>query len=154
MDYFSRHNISLADFVNNNLDVGDEAPFPNRATCVVTRVLRDSEMIKQLKIEYDNRCQICNQKIKLPNGKYYSEGHHIQQLGHAHRGPDVKGNIIILCPFHHAEFDYGAIGIKDNRVIHIDKNNKYHNQPLAYPREDLEEKYLQYHMKHIFNKTK
>ncbi len=151
MDHFRRHNILFED---NNLSMGGEESLPSRETCVVTRVLRDSEIIKQLKIEYDNRCQICNQKIQLPGGKYYSEGHHIRQLGFAHQGPDVKGNIIILCPFHHTEFDYGAIGIKNNKIIHIDKNNKYHNQSLAYSREDLEETYLQYHMEHIFGKTK
>lgn len=155
IEYFQSNSISLVassnvDEVQNDGTTG--AP-PQQVLSLVTRRIRDTKIIRELKTTYDGRCQICNQKIKLPNGNYYSEGHHIKQLGNAHLGPDIKENIIILCPFHHAEFDYGAIGIKNNKIVHIDKKNEFHNKPLAYNRQDISEEYLQYHMRNIFNKS-
>lgn len=48
----------------------------------------------------------------MPGGQRYSEAHHIRPLGDLHRGNDVKENIVILCPNHHAEFDYVATTIE------------------------------------------
>ena len=40
---------------------------------------------------------------------FYAEAHHLKPLGGEHRGPDIEGNLICLCPNHHALFDYFAV---------------------------------------------
>lgn len=125
---------------------------PAKVKTTTTRIIRDTKLIRDLKEKYDNTCQICGTKLQLPNGNGYSEGHHLQKLGGIHSGPNIKENIIILCPNHHTEFDYGMIAIKHGKIIHIDSKNTYHGQPLAYLRDDLDDKYLKYHYIHIFNK--
>ena len=125
---------------------------PARIKTTTSRIIRDTKLIRDLKEKYNNTCQICGVKLRLPNGKGYSEGHHLQKLGGIHRGPDIKENIIILCPNHHIEFDYGMIAIKQGVVIHIDPKNIHNGQPLAYFRDDLNNKYLEYHYTHIFNR--
>ena len=126
---------------------------PEKVRLTICRTIRDTKMIKKLKIKYSNRCQICGKKIILPNGKEYSEGHHLKKLGGSHKGPDTEDNVIILCPFHHAEFDYGAIGIdpKSKRIIHIDPKDLFNNRALAYERKNLSTEYLKYHFKKIYN---
>lgn len=126
---------------------------PGRVNTTVSRIIRDTEMIRKMKKKYNNTCQICGKRIVLPNGKGYSEGHHLQKLGGAHKGPDIENNVIILCPYHHTEFDYGAIAInpETNIIEHIDKHNEFYKKPLAYERKDLGKEYLKYHFKHIYN---
>lgn len=130
----------------------DDFVLPARVKTTTTRIIRDTKIIKDLKERYNNTCQLCGAKLRLPNGNGYSEGHHLNKLGGLHKGPDIKENVIILCPNHHTEFDYGMIAIKHGIMVHIDSTNVYHGQPLAYLRDDLDDKYLQDHYQHIFNK--
>lgn len=139
---------------NGNSTITGGNRYPVRVETRTQRIIRDTEMVRNLKKEYDYKCQICGKTITLPNGKKYVEGHHLKKLGGVHLGPDVRGNIIILCPYHHAEFDYGVIGINSStkKIVHIDENNEWNDKELAYGREDLEVEYLEYHMQRIFNK--
>lgn len=125
-----------------------------RVTTTIERIIRNTRIIRTLKIQYDNKCQICGHKITLPRGAIYSEGHHLRKLGGAHQGPDVKENIILVCPNHHVEFDFGAISVdpKTKLIKHIDEENLFHNKKLAYDREDLEEEFLSYHHRYLFAK--
>ncbi|WP_075491929.1 HNH endonuclease [Enterococcus thailandicus] len=125
---------------------------PERIKTMVNRIIRDTALIKRIKSKYNNQCQICGENIKLPNGKYYSEGHHLKKLGGIHQGPDVEENIIILCPNHHVEFDYGIIAIdpSSKKVIHKNKENAFYDKRLAYERSNLSEKFLTYHLEKIF----
>ena len=55
---------------------------------------------------YDNTCQVCKVFLKTPTqGVGISEAAHIKALGKPHNGPDIKANMICLCPNHHAQFD-------------------------------------------------
>ena len=60
--------------------------------------------------------------------------HHIQPLGQPHNGPDVIGNIICVCPNHHAELDYGVSSLLLPSLRHSTGHNidakytDYHNQ--------------------------
>ncbi len=76
---------------------------------------RDSDMVQRLKELYDFRCQVCGQRIEIRRNKYYCEGHHLRPLGGAHGGEDAPDNVVILCPTHHAEFDFFLIAILDKR---------------------------------------
>ena len=90
----------------------DTAPPPtDRVVSEIYRILRDTPMARRVKKLHDNRCQICGTTIKLRDGGNYSEAHHIRPLGAPHNGPDVAENILVLCPNHHVECDYGVIGL-------------------------------------------
>lgn len=127
---------------------------PDRVTTTTERIVRNTTIIRQLKEKYKNRCQICGNQIIRPNGSFYSEGHHLKKLGGSFMGPDIPSNVIILCPNHHTEFDYGSIAIDPYKklIIHIDENNEFNNKKLAYRRSDLSKKFLEFHLKNIFNK--
>lgn len=127
-----------------------------KRSSVVTRIIRDTNIVNELKESTRGKCQICGKQIVTSNGKVYSEGHHLVPLGGIHSGPDVKGNIIILCPNHHVEFDYGCIAINPRtmRIQHIDKSNEYNESELAYIRDDIKSEYIKYHYNKIFNKMK
>ena len=112
------------------------SPEPARITSEVTRIIRDSSIVKRLKLLHQYQCQICGYSIELPNGDCYAEAHHIKPLGGEHKGPDVEQNIIILCPNHHAECDLGAIELDLKKIRHhtdhlIDASYiNYHNQNI------------------------
>ncbi|MFA5796388.1 MAG: HNH endonuclease [Candidatus Shapirobacteria bacterium] len=103
-------------------EVEEKTNLPERVKTEIYRVLRDTTLTKKIKLLYQDECQICNQKIKLQKNNY-SEAHHIKPLGR-HKGPDSADNIIILCPNHHVEFDYGVIAINPNTLEIAHKNNK------------------------------
>ncbi len=104
----------------------------SRSFVTTYRIIRDTRITRELKALCHNRCQICQQTIPMPNGRTYSEAHHIQPLGSPHNGPDVQPNILILCPNHHAMCDYGSI-----RLVLSDLHR--------HPSHVLDEKYIDYH---------
>jgi hypothetical protein len=146
------------DIPNETLEITDnepaysDLPIPSRQQVVISRIIRDTKLARRIKMEYNWKCQICGSKIILSNGEAYAEGHHTMPLGRIHNGPDVEDNIIILCPTHHAEFDYGTIAIDPDtmKIIHADKNNPFQGKPLNYERKNLSKKYLQYHYENIY----
>ena len=93
----------------------DESP-TNRVETTTNRIIRDTKKAQDLKKLHENKCQICNLSIELLNQNFYSEAHHIKPLGEPHNGPDVKENILILCPNHHARCDYFAIELKLSKI--------------------------------------
>ncbi len=125
---------------------------PGRTDVNVSRIVRDTQLVRNLKEEFDWRCQICGRRITLPEGRYYAEGHHLKPLGNEYQGPDTRDNIIILCPFHHAEFDYGSITINpdNNIILHVNSENEFHGNQLNYQRNDINEEFLRFHMENIF----
>lgn len=138
---------------NNEPEAPDRAS-PGKVLVEVNRYIRDTKLSRFVKEEYKWRCQICGERILLPNNEYYSEGHHLQPLGDQHGGPDVRENILVLCPYHHAEFDYGCIAINPETSVveHIDTKNKFHNARQAYRRNSIGRRYIQYHFEKIFGK--
>jgi len=63
---------------------------------------RDYSIPEAIKVIYENKCQICQIILESPTG-LISVGAHIQGLGDL--GPDIKSNMLCLCPNHHAQFD-------------------------------------------------
>jgi putative restriction endonuclease len=66
---------------------------------------RDNKTIAQLKILRDFKCQICGTKITKKDGEFYIEAAHIKPK--CKNGCETPDNILILCPNHHKEFDFG-----------------------------------------------
>jgi hypothetical protein len=81
---------------------------PHRVLKLVESTIRkDTAIIKALKKTNGFKCQFpnCGHKIKMKNGKYYIEVAHIAPV--AEGGKSILGNLLVLCPNHHKEFDFG-----------------------------------------------
>lgn len=102
------------------------------------RILRDTKLSMEIKAGYEYQCQICGKSIELYGNNLYAETHHIKPLGLPHNGPDIKENILCLCPNHHVQFDYGAFKIS-KQTFKILKHN-------------ICDEYIDYHNKYIFGK--
>jgi hypothetical protein len=103
-----------------------------RVPTVVSRIARDSGIVRKLKIKYGFRCQICGHRIELRSG-FYCEAHHLRPLGSPHDGPDLESNLILVCPNHHTQLDFAAIPLDPQSLrfsLHsIDPSHlEYHNQ--------------------------
>jgi len=114
-------------------EASDREEPPSRIRTTSYRVLRDTEMAREIKRLHAHKCQICGHTIELPNGLCYAEAHHIQPLGSGHNGPDISGNILCVCPNHHAELDYGVAAISLTDLRHVkghavdQRHVDYHN---------------------------
>ena len=73
---------------------------------------RDNKIIAQLKIYRNFQCQICKLQIKKADGSFYIEAAHIEPKNK--KGTESPENILILCPNHHKEFDYGKRSIQSH----------------------------------------
>lgn len=95
-----------------------------RSLSEVWRYVRNQNKVKKLKNLYDNKCQIVECGFTFEhraNGKneFYSEVHHYNPL--KKQSDDDYENMIVLCPNHHAEFDYSVKFIHPDRVTIIDQ---------------------------------
>jgi len=86
-----------------------ESDTPDRVHTEIYRILRDTELARKIKLLHKNLCQLCGNTLTLTDGRTYAEAHHIKPLGSPHNGPDIAENIIVLCPNHHVQLDYGAL---------------------------------------------
>ena len=105
---------------------------PSRQLQETYRILRDTNLARQLKLLHQHTCQMCDWSIQLPNGNGYAEAHHIKLLSKPHNGPDIAKNVIVLCPNHHVMLDYG--------VIQLDLE-----QIKAYPKHQISLQFINYH---------
>lgn len=115
----------------------DLASPPGRVPTTVHRIIRDTVLARRVKQLHRYKCQICGHSIQLPDGSFYAEAHHIQPLGEPDNGPDVIGNILCVCPNHHAELDLRArqITVSGLAVVpgHAVERRfvDYHNQKIC-----------------------
>ncbi|SFT04494.1 HNH endonuclease [Halostagnicola kamekurae] len=84
---------------------------PDRTETTVSRIVRNTTLAKNLKERYDYKCQVCDQSRQRAPESRYAEAHHIKPLGGSDPGPDAEENIVILCPNHHSDFDYGMLEV-------------------------------------------
>ena len=112
-------------------------PSTTRVESTVYRILRDTEIARQLKARHNYCCQICGHTIKLPDGSCYAEAHHIRPLGRPHSGPDCIENMLVLCPNHHAMFDLGAVHLSLEMLTTVNGHKisptfiEYHNAKIC-----------------------
>jgi hypothetical protein len=106
------HDRSLSSIFNHDR-IEILQPTPVRST-TQTIFVRNTALADMLKTYYDHHCQVCQHSFEPIYGVDYSETHHIQYLRDG--GPDVSGNIVVLCPNHHrvihethAEFRHGDL---------------------------------------------
>lgn len=118
------------------IDIG---PPTGRMEITVSRIIRNTALAVRAKQLHNHECQICGQTILLTDGKRYAEAHHIQPLGEPHNGPDTLGNLLCVCPNHHAELDFGA------RSLALSDLRSAHGHTVA-------EAYMAYHNTHVWRK--
>ncbi|WP_241080482.1 HNH endonuclease [Natranaerofaba carboxydovora] len=93
------------------------------SSSTVVRRIRDTKVSKEIKVMYNYTCQICQESLKLDDVNYYAEAHHLKPLGGEHEGPDVKENIICVCPNHHVLLDNFALPLDLEKMdVHPDHN--------------------------------
>lgn len=104
----------------NQLNVMMAEVTPERVRSVVERtVRRDTQLVKALKELCEFRCQFpgCGVRIPKRDGGFYIEVAHIQPVSRG--GQSVIGNLLVLCPNHHKEFDFGDVEIVEQTVERI-----------------------------------
>lgn len=115
--------------------------------------LRDTFLAIEMKTRYGHLCQVCRTPVILADSFRYAEGHHLRPLGGPHLGPDVSGNIIVLCPNHHVMFDRGAIAVIPTTMQVKHAVDQVLPMELYLYREDwhrIEYQYLEYHYYNVF----
>lgn len=124
---------------------GSNAPdTAERRQFISNKIIRDAALARRLKVSYDFTCQICGIKLDGPDGPY-AETAHIKPLGKPFNGPDIKENMLCLCPNHHKLFDMGAIRVDhDYRIIDF-KNDAAVGKLVTRPRHTPSPKYIRWH---------
>jgi 5-methylcytosine-specific restriction protein A len=120
-----------------NIPVGKERTY--RKSIKYARIIRDTQVSRWVKAVHNFTCQICGKTLILPNGKRYSEAHHIQPLRAPHNGPDIIENIICVCPNDHVLLDYGAVALEAKNLFSINGHQ-------------IDEKFVNYHNTFIYVK--
>lgn len=117
------------------IDIAEPGPV-SRTKTEIYRILRDTTLARHLKETHQNKCQLCGCAIEIGNTIQYSEAHHIKPLGTPHNGPDIAGNILVLCPNHHVLLDYGAMALDISQLREAGDHKvskefvDYHNQKV------------------------
>lgn len=112
---------------------------------------RNAARAKRLKELYNYSCQVCGTAIQL-QGRLYTETHHIKPRNR-HNGPDFWDNMVVLCPNHHVEFDYGILCIDPKRLCFLHKfDNSVNGKEVSMQGEhQLKREYLEYAKKEFFD---
>jgi len=92
---------------------------------------RDNKTISLIKILRDFKCQICKVSIKKRDGTFYIEAAHIKPK--YQKGAETPDNILLLCPNHHKEFDFGNLTIvsQSKDKINFILNDRTYDLTLA-----------------------
>jgi hypothetical protein len=123
---------------------------PQRRTVLRNVRLRNTLLAGEMKRRYNNTCQVCRRTVRLISSDC-AESHHVKPLGTPHNGPDVEGNIVVVCPNHHVMFDRGAIGIDVDSLVVRHVTGAFRPRPLHLePWHVLNPQYLAYHSRFIF----
>lgn len=140
--------IDIEEPANNKFTIREGGGIPNRVPTTTTRIIRDTLMTRQLKMIYGYKCQICEKAVLLP-GRLYAEAHHLRPLGGTHKGTDEVGNILVVCPNHHVEFDFAAIAIDpvELTIVHTDSSYPFLGKTVGFHSlHKINEVNLVYHM--------
>lgn len=91
---------------------------PEKRFAEIEQTLRkDKKIVELLKKSANYKCQFpnCESEILTRKGTNYFEVAHIQPIHKS--GKSILGNLIVLCPNHHKEFDYGTLYIDEQTDI-------------------------------------
>jgi hypothetical protein len=90
---------------------------PEKRIAEIELTLRkDRKIVELIKKSANYKCQFpdCSSQILTKTGTNYVEVAHIKAV---HKGgQSIIGNLIVLCPNHHKEFDYGNLNIDEQSL--------------------------------------
>lgn len=99
----------------------------------VKKYSRNNKTVALIKLLRNFECQICNKFILKKDGSKYIEAAHINPKHK--KGKEIEENIILLCPNHHKEFDYGDLNIiehtKEKINFTLNNQNYYINLKIS-----------------------
>ncbi len=118
-DNISSHLKSLNELLNELNEKMQNVCQERVEKIINTTIRNDTQIVQALKNANDYRCQFpnCGQRIKKKSGGFYIEVAHIKPVYKG--GKSVLGNLIVLCPNHHKEFDFGELKITDQTISNI-----------------------------------
>ena len=118
----------------------------DRAPHTVNRIVRNVKFAEQIKELYNNTCQVCNVFLKTPtDGLGISVAAHIKGLGKPHNGPDIKENMLCLCPNHHAQFDSYSFYISPENFEIVGLDGFEGKSITTIKKHKIKTEYLEYH---------
>ena len=144
----------------NDLKVRSEEPINShsndedskeRIGHTIYQLKRNSKLSKLLKEHYSFRCQVCGKSISIEN-ENYAEVHHIRPRNR-YSGDDVWENMIVLCPNHHVEFDYGVLFLNPSNFHLVHKFDSEINgkKITVKPPHVIGREYAEFAKTHIFS---
>lgn len=106
-NYVRRKNNDASKEIDDALAALSAKPRDMQKIIIETTIRNDTPIIKKLKKKYNYKCQYpgCSSFVMKANGENYVEVAHIQSVSTG--GKSIVGNLIVLCPNHHKEFDLG-----------------------------------------------
>ncbi|MER5349552.1 phosphorothioated DNA-binding restriction endonuclease [Kitasatospora sp. NPDC002551] len=84
---------------------------------LVRRRVRAAGFAADVLRAFDHACAFCGYDGRLGRHPVGVEAAHIQW--HSQGGPDVLANAFALCSLHHALFDFGVLGVTEDRTVRI-----------------------------------
>lgn len=119
---------------------------PGRREEIAPGFYADRLLATELKQVYDHACQMCGTVLEVPGGLRIATTVHIRGLERPHLGPDLKANMLCLCPNHRDLFKYGAITIEDNYSV-IDQTD---GEPIGklMLKHEIDPEHIRYHRQH------
>jgi putative restriction endonuclease len=74
----------------------------------------------------------CGVRLQIGDQRFYAEAAHIKPIGLPHSGPDKTGNLLVLCPNHHLQFDRG--------ILRLTSHGAFFKIDSSIPGDDLHDK--------------
>lgn len=134
--------------VQGEVAIPSGAEIPDRRARITNVIIRNPACAREMKVKYNCVCQVCRMPVHMKSTPHYAEAHHLIPLGGEHKGSDMPGNIIVVCPNHHKMFDYGALYIEPQSLVvrHLNSDYRPEKQKLHKAQwHKLYEKSLVYH---------
>ncbi|ELZ85679.1 HNH endonuclease domain-containing protein [Haloferax elongans ATCC BAA-1513] len=133
------------------VEAGADLASPERIESTRSRIIRNTQQALDLKEQYSYTCQVCGARRRRTVDQGYAEAHHLKPLGKPHEGPDVRANLLVLCPDHHADFDYGTIAVDPDTLTISHAYEQSLDGTTLHLREDheLDGTHLEYHNRNI-----
>ncbi|MFH9583541.1 HNH endonuclease [Streptomyces luteogriseus] len=105
---------------------------------------RDLRLVEEIKLLYQQGCQVCGVRLETRFG-HYSEAAHIQGLGTPHDGPDKLSNLLCLCPNHHVQFDRLFFFIDEDWNVRRSRDDELISLLKRHPEHVIDEECVEYH---------
>jgi len=83
---------------------------------ISNKIKRYQKLVKDLKVIYGRKCQLCGYSFDMDNGNKYCEAHHIKELSKG--GSQSPLNVLILCSNHHRLFHYASNIITIDELVY------------------------------------